>query len=226
MLKSGTKNMNLKELNYNKQKKLNHLMENRFGVKINYSALSVPKAERLSERISEQLDQMKKTYGSSKMERNPKYMEMLVVKESIENWLNTKYHLVEGELETAEVVLAAKDMVDSIQNMLEDASKMLNEQLPPLVDTIRDQLGADRAESYKGMTASALQTLIDNLNTARSSLDNGARSLAGEESTAAGPMPAPMSSQSDMDLDMDAADALLKAEPAVGGEKPMGREKR
>jgi cysteinyl-tRNA synthetase len=226
MLKSGTKNMNLKELNYNKQQKLNHLMENRFGVKINYSALSVPKAERLSERISEQLNLMRKQYGSTKMERNPKYMEMLIVKESLENWLNTRTNLLEGELETAEVVLAAKDMVDSIQNMLEDASKMLNEQLPPLVDTIRDQLGADRAESYKGMTASALQTLIDNLNTARSSLDNGARSLAGEESAAAGSMPAVIPPETDMDLDIDAADEVLKAEPAMGGDKPMGREKR
>lgn len=223
--------MILKEFNYNKQRKLNQLLESRFGTKINFSSLSVSKAQRLRRNINEHLDTMRKTYGTNRAEKNPKYMEMLVVKEGLTAWLDSRRRLLEGELETAEVVLAAKDMVDSIQNMLEDASKMLNEQMPPLLDTIRDQLGPEQADSYKGMAAAALQTLIDNLKSARENLDNGARTLAGEEAGAgvdmgmAGPMggaemPTPMGGEEDM------AAELAQANPAVGGTKPAGRAKR
>jgi hypothetical protein len=47
--------MNLNELNYNKQHKLNQLMESRFGVKINYGGLSVAKAEKMRYQINEHL---------------------------------------------------------------------------------------------------------------------------------------------------------------------------
>src|SRR6056300_441051 len=40
--------------------------------------------------------------------------------------------ITEGEVENAELVLAAKDMVDRVQGMLEDIGKMINEDLPPL----------------------------------------------------------------------------------------------
>lgn len=224
--------MILKEFNYNKQRKLNQLLESRFGTKINFSSLNINKATRLKKSITEHLNTMRKTYGTNLAERNPKYMEMLVVKEGLTAWLDNRRKLLEGELETAEVVLAAKDMVDSIQNMLEDASKMLNEQMPPLLDTIRDQLGPEQADAYKGMAGAALQTLIDNLKSARENLDNGARSLAGEESgMAAGemggvPMPGTEMPTADMGSEEDLAAELAQASPAVGGSKPAGRAKR
>lgn len=229
MLKSGIKIMNLKELNYNKQKKLSQLMESRFGVDINYRALSVAKAERMRHQINEHLISLRRTYGSNQVESNPKYMEMLLVKEGLTEWLSNRRQLNEGEIEAAEVVLAAKDMVDSIQNMLEDASKMLNEQMPPLIDTIRDQLGPEKSESYKATAGQALQTLIDNLNSVRESLDQGARGLAGEEATA--PMPGTNLPPADMgdgseEINIDIPDALAKSSAGEGGSKPEGREKR
>ena len=224
--------MNLKELNHNKQKKLNQLMESRFGAKINYGGLSVAKAEKMRHQINEHLLGLRRTYGASQLETNPKYMEMLLVKEGLTEWLNNRRQLNEGEIEAAEVVLAAKDMVDSIQNMLEDASKMLNEQMPPLLDSIRDQLGPEKSDAYKSSAGQALQSLIDNLNTARQSLDQGARGLAGEEATPP-PMPGtdlPSPGLGDggeeMDIDLEIPDNLASSPAGEGGSKPLGREKR
>jgi hypothetical protein len=156
-------------------------------------------------------------------------MEMLLVKEGLTEWLSTRRQINEGEIEAAEVVLAAKDMVDSIQNMLEDASKMLNEQMPPLLDSIRDQLGPEKSDSYKSTAGQALQSLIDNLNTVRQSLDQGARGLAGEEGA-----PTPMSANlppADLgdggaEIDLEIPDNIATSTAGEGGSKPLGREKR
>jgi hypothetical protein len=173
--------MNLKELAPKKITRLNKVMESRFGFALDYDKLTYPKAQRLSIALSEQLSKIRRSYGIHTAERNPKYMEMLMVQEGLNSWLNQHELLTEGELETAEVVLAAKDMVDSVQKMIEDASKMMNEQLPPLLDSIRDQIGTAQADQFKGSVTSALQGLLDNLNIARDALDNGARSLSGEQ---------------------------------------------
>ena len=133
--------MNLKDIAPAKAKRLNKVMESRFGFSIDYDNLSYAKAHRLATKLDEQLNTIRRSYGAHTAEKNPKYMEMLMVREGLNSWLKQNGVLLEGELETAEAVLAAKDMVDSVQKMLEDASKMMNEQLPPLIDVIRDQVG-------------------------------------------------------------------------------------
>jgi len=225
--------MNLKELTPVTAKKYNRVMESRFGFSLDYDNMSLSKAKRLSTAISEQLNKIRQSYGAHSAERNPKYMEMLMVQEGLKSYLKQNYALMEGELETAEAVLAAKDMVDSVQDMITDASKMLNEQLPPLLDTIRDQVGVPQADSFKNTVTSALQGLMDSLNTARDALDQGSRQLAGEDvgqsmdmgggmppEGAAGALPAPEEN------DLDQADGFDATDAAAGGAEDLGRERR
>ncbi len=223
--------MNLKELAPQKTKRLNRVMESRFGFSIDYDNLTYAKAQRLSAALGESLNIIRKSYGAHTAEKNPKYMEMLMVREGLTEWINQHETLLEGELETAEAVLAAKDMVDSVQDMITDASKMMNEELPPLLDTIRDQIGTAQADSYKQTVTAALQGLMDSLNGARDALDNGARVLAGEQPDQAmsmggeqglpGQLP-----PADLDSDLDAEDDGFAATDAAAGDDELGRERR
>jgi hypothetical protein len=226
--------MNLKELAPKTTKRLNKVMESRFGFAIDYDNLTYAKAQRLSYAIAENLNQIRRTHGAHTAEQNPKYMEMLMVREGLASWLAQQDRvLTEGEQEKAEAVLAAKDMVDSVQDMITDASKMLNEQLPPLLDTIRDQVGQPQADSFKQTVTAALQGLMDSLNGARDALDQGARGLAGEQTSAA-----PMDMGSGPDLEADGAgpdlendfdsedDGFSATDAAAGGSEEMGRERR
>jgi hypothetical protein len=224
--------MNLKELAPQTTKRLNKVMESRFGFSIDYDNLTYAKAQRLSYAISENLSKIRKSYGIHTAEKNPKYMEMLMVQEGLNSWLNQQEPLMEGELETAEAVLAAKDMVDSVQDMITDASKMLNEELPPLLDVIRDQVGTAQADAYKNTVTGALQGLMDSLNSTRDALDNGARSLAGEQvaqpmdmgasdTLGGGAMPAPEVN----DFDSEDDDGFAATDAAAGDDE-MGRERR
>lgn len=227
--------MNLKELTPQKTKKLNRVMESRFGFKIDYANLDYAKAQRLKLALDEGLDRIRRSAAIHSAERNPQYMEMLMVREGLTEWIKQQDVLLEGELESAEAVLAAKDMVDSIQDMITDASKMLNEQLPPLLDTIKDQIGTAQADSFKSQAQEALNNLLSTLNSTRESLDNGARQLAGEETAPAAmdmgmgdadqEMPAPQ--DSDLDIEEPAPeDDFVASDAAKGGDEPVGRERR
>jgi hypothetical protein len=227
--------MKLAEMARTSAKKMNKVMESRFGFAIDFNKMTVDKAERLSETISDNLNKIRHSVDLHTAERNPRYMELLTVRESLATWLNEQNtrQLNEGEVSNAEVLLAAKDMVDSVQDAIEKVGKMQNEQLPQLLDSIRDQLGAEQADGFKNAVGSTLETLMGNLQQAREGVDNGVRILSGE--AVDNPMSLPGDDAlggSDLpplptsDLDNDEGDGFAASDAAVGGAEELGRERR
>jgi hypothetical protein len=229
--------MKLAEMSTKSTRKINKLMESRFGFAINFSNLTVEKAERLSETISANLDKIRHSVDLHTAEKNPRYMELLTVQEGLNTWLEeNRQTLVEGEVGNAEVLLAAKNMVDSIQDAIEKVGKMQNEQLPELLDSIRDQIGSEQADGFKNAVGSTLDTLMGNLQSAREGVDGGVRILTGEQLD--NPMAMP-GDQADLnggdtelppapgsDLDQDETDEFGATDAAVGGAEELGRELR
>ncbi len=215
--------------------KINQVTESRFGFSIDYDNLTYAKAQRISRALGESIVAVKKSFGAHTAEKNSKYMELVLVKEGIDKWLSSEQGLMESELGRSEAVLAAKDIVDSVQDMLEKISKIQNEQIPALVDTIRDQIGTEQADAFKNSVTPVLADLWQALSTARESSDTAVRALSGEQVAApmdmgmdagadAGmaPMP-PADGESDLDADTDGFDAT---DAAVGGDEELGRERR
>lgn len=231
--------MKLAEMSVKSTRKINKLLESRFGFAINYSNLTVEKAEKLSETIAANLNKIRHSSALHTAQTNPRYMELLTVQEGLTTWLEEhRQQLTEGEVGNAEVLLAAKDMVDSVQDAIEKVGKMQNEQLPQLLDSIRDQIGSEQAEAFKNAVGTTLDTLMQNLQSAREGVDNGVRVLSGEQldnpmaipgDTAGADLsggdvglpPAPGS-----DLDADETDGFAASDAAVGGAEELGREQR
>lgn len=228
--------MKLSEMSTSSTKKINKLLESRFGFAINYDSLSVEKAEGLSETIKNNLDKIRHSVNLHTAERNPRYMELLTVQEGLNKWLEentvveevvseTEEIITEGEVGNAEVLLAAKDMVDSVQDAIEQVGKMQNEQLPQLLDSIRDQVGSEQAEGFKNAVGTTLDTLMDQLQIARDGVNNGVKLLTGEQ---AQPMDMPepeVEPVSDLDQE-DETDGFAGTDAATGGEEELGRELR
>lgn len=141
--------------------------------------------------------------------------------------------LFEDELGQAQAMLAAKDMVDSMQDMIEEISKMLNEQLPPLTDSIRTAIGSGEADSFKASASSTLSSLLTTVQSSREAMDQAVRALSGEPGAVTVPgsetpdldMGAPDLGDGEMDLG-DEEDDFAASDAAVGGDLPLGREKR
>ena len=214
--------------------KINKVTESRFGFTIDYDNLTYAKAQRISKTLAESIVAVKKSFGAHTAEKNAKYMELILVKEGLDKWLNSEQGLMESELGRSEAVLAAKDIVDSVQDMLEKISKIQNEQIPALVDTIRDQIGSEQADAFGAAITPLLQNLYQNIQSAREGADKAARGLAGEQveqpmgmGGMAGEMPMgePAAPLGGMASDMD-ADEFGATDAAAGGEADLGREKR
>jgi hypothetical protein len=220
-------------------KKINKVLESRFSFKIDYDNLTLKKAYTLARGLTENLDRIKHTHGVHVAEKNPKYMELLMVREGIHRWMveNKDRFLAESEMGKSQAILAAKDMVDSIQDMLEEVSKMQNEQMPALLDTIRDQIGMEQADQFKNSVGTLLASMVDQLTAARESADTATRALAGEQ--VAQPMgmggdmgASPMGGEPGMGGDMGGmtsdldTDGFGATDAEAGGTAAMGRERR
>lgn len=227
--------MQLKDINPSATpKRMNRIMESRFGFAIDYNKLSLPKAVRLSRNINESIVRIRKSYGIHTAERNPKYMELLLVREALNKWISENRTLAESKMGESEAILAAKDMVDSIQDMLEKVSKMQVEQMPALIDTIREQIGNEQADQFKNTVGGLLTSMVDQLTQAREQADGAARSLAGEQAAPAMAMPgvpgaevaAPAPEVGMGEVPTPEPDQFAATDAAAGGTEAMGREKR
>ena len=157
--------------------------------------------------------------------------------------------LNESEIQQAQVVLAAQDMVDKMQSMLEDVSELQFKELPALVDSIKNQVGIDQAAQFNADATAALTGLLQNIQGAKQQLDAALNVVTGAApagAAAAGAMGADIAAGAgDMaaaGADMAAgdtgaaagaemgADAALDAAAADAGAEPpaaaLGRAKR
>jgi hypothetical protein len=233
--------MKLNDLGYKPTpRKINKVTESRFGFKIDFDSMTFKKAYGLATGITEGLDKIKRTHGIHVAEKSPQYMELLMVREGIHSWMaeNKRHFIIESEMAKSEAILAAKSMVDEIQDMLEKISKMQNEQMPALLDTIRDQISSEKADGFKNAVSPILQDLAQTLQQGRESADSAARVLAGEQESgmdmgmgggmgglgndelagmAAGEVPGGSAPE---------GDAFGATDAAAGGEAELGRERR
>jgi hypothetical protein len=149
---------------------------------------------------------------------------MLIVYEGLSRFMDAykaqeqRRKLKEGEMGKSEAILAAKDMVDTAQDMIEKIGKMQNEQLPALIDSIRDQIGSEQADTFKNSVGQVLATLSQQAGQAREQLDNAARGLTGEGATASMGIDA---GGADMGMDAGMGGADMGADPMAGGDMDM-----
>jgi len=234
-----------------KVKRFERITESRFGKKIDFSKLTVSKAIKLTNKLEETLNKVRHSANYHNAHKDSRYSETLLVKEGLDDWLHIqlgiahKRKLTEGEIEQAEAVLAAKDFVDRLQKMLEDIGRIINEDLPPLTDVIRDQMGQEQADAYRDAASNALTSAQAAISQSRGELDSGARILSGEEQAmpsmgmggdemGAGDemgMDPEMGMDDEMgagelDLDAEGGDEFAMADPEIGGDLELGREER
>lgn len=163
-------------------------------------------------------------------QRNPQNIDPKIAAElyKVVDQLNKKglisesVQLTESSVGEAEVVLAAKDMVDRIQDMVETMGKMVNEELPALNETIRDTMSAEQADAFTASATEAINAALENIRDTKNALDAATRSLAGEEPAAEPMGTEPMAGEPTEPMEPEAgSEDLGVAEP-----EPLGRGKR
>ena len=139
----------------------------------------------------------------------------------------------EGAEDQAEIVMAAKDMVDRVTGWMEDTAEMQTESMLELADAIRDEMGSEQAEAFTASVKPALEAMYGVMETTRQTLTQGVGMLTGESMPQDTMGDEPLADEPEMEPTVD-ADAggeptdvsLDAAAPAAGGEEEAGRAKR
>lgn len=149
------------------------------------------------------------------------------------------------EVEKSQVVLAAQEMVDSMQKMVEDVSDMLVKELPAVVDGVNSEFGTSEGEQFNSQVSEALTALQQALTQAKTGIQGALGTITGQgggfDAAAGGDMGAEMPGMGDEMGDMgaempDMGDEMgdmggeetpeLPEEPEEEPESPIGRAKR
>ena len=195
------------------------------------------KESKMAKKVAEHKEQgMKKhPHPGKKMEakqedtKKEKVEEVKKVKEDVNprsTTLENLSTLMEQDLDQAELVLAAKDMVDRLQKMAEDLAAMQVEDLMPLVDAMRESFGTEQANAFSASADATLAAALETIKATREQMDQSVMVLTGEGAPTNDMMGGEMPPAGDMGAEMavPAEDEFAGEEAAAGIEgEPLGR---
>jgi hypothetical protein len=135
----------------------------------------------------------------------------------------------EADVEEAQVTLAAQDVVDRIQKMYEDVAEMQYKDLPNLAQMMKQEMGINQTQAYYDATNTAISTLVQALEQAKTDLESAMAPITGDE------VISPDEFATDVDTDLDAG-VDNDTPPAIDDEEEitdepdldadLGRERR
>jgi hypothetical protein len=119
------------------------------------------------------------------------------------------------EVEKSQVVLAAQDMVDQIQKMVEEVSDMLVKELPALTSGVQSEIGVNESETFNQQVTEALTSVQAALTQSKGTMQSALNGITGQGGDMMNPADDAFGDDSgDMSADMD-----MSADLAGDGEE-------
>ena len=235
--------MFLNDLNSAKHnvEKLNKVLADSFNHEVDLSSMNMDSLNRMLNTTEAKMMAIKES--DLKYWENPQYNKLGLIQHQLKTYINevaptrtdgkkmkakTESVVMEDELEQAEVLLAAQELVDELQGMVEDIAEMQVQKLMPIVDAMKEQVGFEQAEAYNAAADAALGALLEQMKVAKESVENA--TLAARGQAPAAPAPTDMAaapeapSDADMDVDIDMGDEFDGDDAAAGEDNAIGRE--
>jgi hypothetical protein len=226
-------------------KSLNESLARRFGQRIKLENFTLAQLQDARNKLRTRLSQVEMAESfntvieSENYQKSKLFLDVLnaeiAERGDIEQTPVQEKRLREGAEDQAEIVMAAKDMVDRVTNWMEDTAEMQTESMLELADAIRDEMGADQSAQFVDAVKPALEALYGSMEQAREALSLGVGMLTGEQVAPAAmgadgelpPVEDEMAADAEMeptvDMEAGAGDA---AAAAAGGTEPAGRPTR
>lgn len=212
--------------------KINKILANTFGHNVDIAEMSTDSLGRMLTTTNAKIVQIKEsdlTYWD-----NPTYNKLNLISHSLTTYIKEvaparadgkalKAKIKESaELEQAEVLLAAQELVDELQKMVEDLAEMQVQKLMPIVDAMKEQMGFDQAEAYNASAEAALAGLLAQAKDAKGQLENATLTARGEAPAQSAPTDMGMEPEV-MDAP-DMGDEFTGDGAAAGEDNALGRE--
>ena len=237
--------MKLTDFDKNPIENATRALKEHYNVPFNVRKMSYAQARDMLTRVRGLMSETKKSTDFYESQQNSSYLKLVFMEQALskhfaEISIRKPRIVVENEeVEKSQVVLAAQDLVDQVQKMVEEVSDMLVKELPALTDSVQSEIGVNESETFNQQVSEALTSLQAALTQSQATLKTALNGITGqggaEAFDAGGDMGAPAPG-GDMNTDVGMKEPLPgggEEEVDIGIEAPeeeplggVGRPKR
>ena len=171
------------DTNSTAQKALNETYE----IPFNVEKMPLQTAASMLKKVRKLTNEAKQSKDFYKNQTNPSYMKLVFMEQALNSHLYSLKNspkpriVVENEeVEKSQVILAAQDMIDTVQKMLEEVSDMMVKELPALVNSIQSEMGVNESTQFNAQATEALTSLSSAIQQSRASLTDALNTLTGQ----------------------------------------------
>lgn len=158
-------------------------LKNNFNFDLDVTKLNKIQTRKMLVQFMNVIEESKKK-ASYDSHNNASYLKALMIAEALtqhyKTFTNSSIIVENQAVEQATVTLAAQELVDKVQKMVEQCNDMLVKELPALVDSMQSEVGVNEANTYNQAASSALTQLNQSLSQTRSALNEALNALTGQ----------------------------------------------
>ena len=228
--------MKLTDFDKNPIENATRALKEHYNVPFNVRKMSYAQARDMLHKVRGLMSETKKSTGFYESQQNSSYLKLVFMEQALskhfaEISLRKPRIVVENEeVEKSQVVLAAQDLVDQVQKMVEEVSDMLVKELPALTDSVQSEIGVNESQTFNQQVSEALTSLQAALTQSQTTLKSALNSITGQGGAEAfsadgdmgADMPPPMPSEEEVDIDATAELPAPEMDMEPPEEEPLG----
>jgi hypothetical protein len=190
-------------------------LKEHFNTTVQFDGLSLYDTERMMRKVGKLMSEMHQKSSGVNTEQNPSYLKLVFMEQALTHhygelkalpMYNTRIVTENEEVEKSQVILAAQEMVDAIQKMVEQVSDMLVKELPAVVDGVNSEVGTEQGTQFNTQAAEALAALQGALTQSKAGIQGALGVITGQGAMA---MPgAGMGDEMGADMGADMGDEM------------------
>ena len=208
--------MKLTEFDNKKISTAKQALNEHYSLPFNTKRMTVMETKSMLIRVRGLINETKSSTEFYQSQTSPSYMKLVFMEQALADHFSylqslprTRIVVENEEVEKSQVVLAAQDMVDQVQKMVEEVSDMLVKELPALTSGVQSEIGVNESETFSQQVTEALTALQAALTQSKGTLQSALNGITGQggemaADNAFGDEAPEMSADMDMSADMAA----------------------
>lgn len=158
-----------------------------YELPFNVDRMSMPATKAMINKVRGLVSEAKASPSFYKEQTSPSYMKLVFMEQALvahyqelRSQPQPRIVVENEEIEKSQVYLAAQDLVDSVQKMLEDVGQMQVKELPALVSSIESEIGVNESVTYNDQVTQQLDALTATLKEALGGLKEALNGVTGQ----------------------------------------------
>jgi hypothetical protein len=181
--------MKLTEFNLRPTTVAKKALKEHFNTNLNVDNMSLYDTQRMMRKVSGLMNEMRQKSNGHATEQNPAYLKLVFMEQALSHhygelkalpMYNTRMVVENEQVEKSQVILAAQEMVDAMQKMIEQVSDMLVKELPAVVDGVNSEVGTNEGEQFQQQVSEALTSLQAALSQSQGTMKSALGTITGQ----------------------------------------------